>query len=305
MRFVEGTGLEVLRGDARTLRLQTLRFSTFLIAHVKVDAFRVRWPRRRPSSQSRFLFLFISQGSVELRGDARRVASPEGGLCLVFPGTEPVEIETIASSELVAFSFDAKEIAPLTLRPEDIGVLTPRSTIIRACYAYLRSIVTADADPSAENTAVLRSLTRNVAGALGAEAIRYHPRGDHFAYAQQVIGEMSSDPRFAADALAAKCGISRRTLNRLYQRNGTQVAKEIRRARSQSAMELLVSYPDIDLCQIARLSGFGSEHTLTRSFQELFGVTPSAVRSGSRVPPERRVGRGSLGSMSASRGERS
>lgn len=87
---------------------------------------------------------------------------------------------------------------------------------------------------------------------------------------------------------AAKLGISRRTLERLFARHvGHSPAAEIGRARLERVRELLAE-TDLSLGVIARRVGIGHVETLHRVFKKRFGTTPGGYR---RTTPGSPTGR--------------
>lgn len=282
--FIEGTGIRILEGDSVGLRVHALRFNTFMVVRVHVPHMHVIWSRDRPTAQRRYLYLFVNRGLVEFLGDARHVSAEGGGLCIAFPGREPVEMRTLAPSELIYFTFDESEIAPYGLTPPEIGRISPRSTVFRASYAYLQAIATSDAPEGLEDSAVLRSLTKDVARALVVETQSRDTPDTALQIAQQVIAEQASRRSFTPDELARRCGVSRSTLTRLFAARGMSASREIRRHRAQHALYLLSEHPDMPLSVIAATAGFGSTSAMTRSFEELYEATPGTLRRKARGP---------------------
>ncbi|WDH78693.1 helix-turn-helix domain-containing protein [Microbacterium esteraromaticum] len=278
--FLRGAGLDLISGDPRLLEFKAMRFSTFLISHLRTPAIHVRWSRARVTAQSRYLLIFANHGSVSIDGEADRWVSAGGGLGVVFPGDEPVDLQISEQSEAVLFAFDRDEIAPHILTPTNIGDIRPGTSVFRAAYAYLQAAVDVPriADQPDEATEVLRTLTREVARALMKAAITEHRSSDTFLRAQRTIDEHSVDPEFDVDALAAHCNVSRRTLDRLYEHQGLRPAQEIRRSRAQRAFPLLTASTSLTLDEVVAASGFRSVTTMNRALLAVYGVSASAAR---------------------------
>ena len=275
--FLTGAGIQVLSGDARMLEMTAMRFNNFFIAHQRTPALSVRWARRIAHFQSRYLFLFVRQGSVVVEGDASRWARSDSGLCIVFPGEAPVDMICADGTELILFTFDRSEVAPDVLTLSNMGDMRVSTNILRSAYAYLSALV--DAPPvSGEPTEVLRSLTREVARALTRTSIGEVPSDAGFHQAQRVIDARSMDPDFDIESLAAQCAVSPRTLGRIFARQGLTPAHEIRRSRAQRALPLLMESPRLTLDEIAAASGFRSISTMNRALLASYGMSASAAR---------------------------
>ncbi|SER96758.1 Helix-turn-helix domain-containing protein [Propionibacterium cyclohexanicum] len=278
--FFEGAGIRVLAGDPLRLRMQALRFSTFIIVRMATPDFAVEWTRQRITARRRFLFIFVSRGCLEIGGHAQYWTSDGGGLCIIFPGSESATIRTREPSEMVFFSFDEEEISPHRLTRDTVGDITPASIVFRAAYSYL--LAAAHEPSTASNLegdlATLRSLTREVARALAAAATVTRPPERLFATAQSELHKRFRHPSFGPAELAAVCGVSRSTLDRTFGRHDLQVSREIRRARVEHAMSLLSAEPAVQLDEVVHASGFGSRASMNRAFREAFGVPAATAR---------------------------
>ncbi|WP_437582535.1 helix-turn-helix domain-containing protein [Paramicrobacterium sp. CJ85] len=91
---------------------------------------------------------------------------------------------------------------------------------------------------------------------------------NHFGVAMSVISSRKTDPHLSVASLAESLSLSVRQLNRVFQKEGTTVAREIRRARMLEARRLLENSPAsqrLSLDRIASLSGFPSVAALRRA----------------------------------------
>lgn len=88
------------------------------------------------------------------------------------------------------------------------------------------------------------------------------------------------DPSLDASAVAAGCGISRRTLFRALSADAETLTGLIRRLRVSRAQQLLRAAPERPLPIVARECGFGSVAHLHRVFRAATGTTPGAYRAG-------------------------
>ncbi|MEV7618797.1 helix-turn-helix domain-containing protein [Microbacterium sp. NPDC089321] len=284
--FIRGTGLEVLEGDPRLLELKAIRFDDYLVGRVRAPAMRVLWGRTRQPAGSRYTVVFVNHGAVTVDCSAPTWASSEGGLCVVFPGTEPIEMHTEDGTEMIVFTFDRSEIAPHVLTNANMADIRPGMTVLRATYAYLSALVDEprSSDAAEEQSEVLRALTRDVAVAFTRTAIVDDHYEGTLLLAQRRIDESSSDPGFGVERLAAACNVSRRTLDRVFEKNRLRVAEEIRRSRSRRAFALLTENRALGLKEVAEASGFGSITTMNRALRATYGVSAGGVRATRAVP---------------------
>ncbi|MFC0437627.1 AraC family transcriptional regulator [Kutzneria buriramensis] len=90
----------------------------------------------------------------------------------------------------------------------------------------------------------------------------------------------ASDPGLDAAAVAAACGISRRTLFRALA-DDEPFTSLLRRYRVERAQQMLLSNPRRSLAAVAAESGFAGTTQLHRAFQRVTGDTPGCYRSSS------------------------
>ncbi|MEO3869249.1 helix-turn-helix domain-containing protein [Nonomuraea sp. B12E4] len=88
------------------------------------------------------------------------------------------------------------------------------------------------------------------------------------------------DPGLDAAAVAAGCGMSRRTLFRALAADGEPLTTLIRRLRVAQAQQLLRARPALPIAAVALNCGFAGTAQLHRAFRSLTGTTPGAYRTG-------------------------
>ncbi|MFB7843781.1 helix-turn-helix domain-containing protein [Microbacterium sp. NPDC056052] len=281
--FLRGAGLRVLNGDPQLMRVRALRFNAFMIAQVQSGAMAIEWTRTRPHSHRRYLFMFVNRGAISFDGDSRVWTNLSGGLCLIFPGRTPVDVHIDEASEFVVFSFDQAEIDPYVLSPTNMDEAKTRSTAFRAIYAYLQAVTEQPRIKEDEkDSRILRALTQDVARTVAIAAMGDWGSDGVFQHAQRVIHEQAVDPDFDVDQLATQCGVSRRTLNRIYAKHDLHAAAEILRTRTQNAMALISENHAIGVETVAAASGFNSLSTMARAFKKAYGTSPSDLRAKQR-----------------------
>lgn len=85
-----------------------------------------------------------------------------------------------------------------------------------------------------------------------------------------------ADPSLDADAAAAACHVSRRTLYRILGREG--VATRLRRMRIEQAQAMLLREPGRPVASVGFACGFDSESGFHRAFRAAAGMTPGEYR---------------------------
>lgn len=98
--------------------------------------------------------------------------------------------------------------------------------------------------------------------------------------ALRCIGESALEPDFNINRLAAKVGISRRSLQRLFERNGDTVTARLLAARLDNAWNRLAdqSGEAAPVVSVAYDCGFNDLSYFYRAFRARFGQTPGRVR---------------------------
>ncbi|GAA4751929.1 helix-turn-helix domain-containing protein [Modestobacter marinus] len=87
-----------------------------------------------------------------------------------------------------------------------------------------------------------------------------------------------TDPGLDADAVAAACHLSRRTLFRLFESEPESLGDALRRLRVAAAQRLLREAPRLPLAAVAGRCGFSGDAQFHRAFRTVTGMTPAAYR---------------------------
>jgi AraC-like DNA-binding protein len=92
----------------------------------------------------------------------------------------------------------------------------------------------------------------------------------------QFLRRNLADPSLDADAVAAACHVSRRTLYRILGADG--VATRLRRMRIEQAQAMLLREPGRPVASVGFACGFDSESGFHRAFRTAAGMTPGEYR---------------------------
>lgn len=102
------------------------------------------------------------------------------------------------------------------------------------------------------------------------------------AVAEQVraaIARAAPDPDVGAEAIAAACHISRRTLFRVLAAEGRTLRELLRAERIRRARAVLRAEPHLPVAVVASRCGFSGASAFHRAFREATGTSPGAFRS--------------------------
>ncbi|WP_238335792.1 DNA-3-methyladenine glycosylase 2 family protein [Serinicoccus kebangsaanensis] len=109
----------------------------------------------------------------------------------------------------------------------------------------------------------------------------WHVRGDVVARAVRLIADGVVD-REGVGGLAAQLGYSTRQLERLVRAELGAGPLALARAQRAQAARLLVEGTTLSMAEIAHAAGFSSIRSFNATVQDVYAVTPSALRSGAR-----------------------
>ncbi len=126
----------------------------------------------------------------------------------------------------------------------------------------------------------LRALITPIVVAMAASASADWSHGHLRAQVLAMINEHSSDPNLTSQMLAERLGISRRSLQRLFEDQPHTVAELITARRVQQAVALLKDPDALDLTvdQISGLVGFRKGISMRRAVLNATGRLPSELR---------------------------
>ena len=127
-------------------------------------------------------------------------------------------------------------------------------------------------------------------GGLLALVLRNHgrnPAPQQSGLAERIIAairEQCCDPELSADCVAASLGISKRYLYTVLAGTGTTFGKEIMAARLEASRNILANpgFDNLQIGEIAYLSGFLDQGHFSRRFRSRFGQSPRAFRETSK-----------------------
>ena len=257
--------IEVGEGNAQTFFARLLRMDRFTITHIRAAEGAVTWRPSPGIGENRFMFVFVAKGNLTVVADETRFAATEEAILVAFPGKGPITMSSTSPLEAMAFTFDASEVAPLTLTPNTVHMMHPSSSIFLASYHLLHALVFAGTPEEEEDSAALRSLLQGTARGLLRAA--HVPTITLQESVRAIIAEQHTNPTLDLRQIAAQLSISLSTLYRAYANEPFSPAEQLRRARAETARARLSEQPDISIAELCRHSGFGSVSSLRRALR--------------------------------------
>jgi len=99
------------------------------------------------------------------------------------------------------------------------------------------------------------------------------------------IAAKYADPELSSASVAEHLGLSRRSLQRLFEDEDRTVAQRIQEVRTSHAVARLKDrrFANVSLGEIATLAGFGSTVAMRRAVQDATGLTPTDLRRNALV----------------------
>jgi AraC-like DNA-binding protein len=202
------------------------------------------------------------------------------GMCLVIPSSAPFAVSYRSSAVLTFCELPAAVASrrygladgPVTafdVHPVARELLRSVSSLEAAARRHLAGPAAVPHDDVVRVTSVLIDALVNGRGTP--DTLSLH------AAALGVLEGSAADPDLSAAAVAARLGVSVRTLHRAFQ-GGPTLLEELTRLRLERAAGMLASHPERSVSEVAHACGFGSHSRFAALFREHHGAVPSAWR---------------------------
>ncbi|MER6524002.1 helix-turn-helix domain-containing protein [Streptomyces sp. NPDC001508] len=266
--------------------LRTDRIGDLGITTVECDPGRVhRSPRRIAHGDGRDIFVTVqSTGRAQVEQDGRTTELRAGDIGFfetvrpfqtAFPERFRLKIFAVPRALLGRSEADLRQLTGLAVRPSG-GLPALLAPLLERLADTSESYATPVAERLAEGVIDLMAAT--VADRLG-EDPAVLPGADRVLplRIKTFIRWHLSDPGLTPRAIADAHGISVRYLHRMFEAEGTTVARWIRELRlHECRRELAVRAPgSVSLGQVARRWGFPSAARFSRAFRSAFGLSPT------------------------------
>jgi AraC-like DNA-binding protein len=189
--------------------------------------------------------------------------------------------------ELLCLRFRPEAVAPLSGNPSPrVGRKIPgENEKLRLLTRYVRLLDESEPLESADARALVTrhicDLAALAVGAAGDDSEFAHERSLHDVRLRAVSAHI--DKRISAtlslEGVAASLGISPRTVQRLFERQGTSFSEFVLARRLARAHASLAAGNGRPIGDIAMACGFGDISYFNRSFRARYGATPSDIRN--------------------------
>ncbi|MFT4231193.1 MAG: helix-turn-helix domain-containing protein [Leucobacter sp.] len=247
------------------------------------------------TSQPRLRLYALRHGSLRAAaGESLDLSSQQAVLTL----TDGYRLQALSECTLLVID------APIELAQQVIGrqfdqsflLLDDESQLLRPTIAFADQLPGRDRfeRPSSLSSYYIERLLQEMLLALIVDGMSAN-RGrsvaraplDPFKLALSVIQIRSNDPEMTTDVIAEEVHLSRRQLERLFQKHGTSVAAEVRRSRVMQAASMLrdPQYSALSVDQLAQFVGFSGGSSLARAMSSEGMDSPSKLRAGVRGEP--------------------
>lgn len=264
-------------------RRRTGAFGTVTITDITLRNRSAITPDVAPEKDDICLALVID-GAVRVVGGTSTLTSGTG---LLLEGASLGEITAVGDGTLVVLTMPDRG----NVRNDVAGRLLPitgDAPLMKLVTALVANILALDDELDWVSRHAVESMLTDVSRLLIAQVIRHRrsPRAPEvFGAAIAMIATHCVETDLTVVRVARHVRLSQRQLERAFQRRGTTISREIRRARVEHAVALLKdeSRHGLTIDQIAGLVGFSNSSSLARAMQTEGCASPATVRDRARA----------------------
>ena len=204
--------------------------------------------------------MFCTSGTVHVSIGDEHAQVPTGGAIVVEPGATEFRLSTPGSrTELLLFSVDTGALGEANYPKDSTLHALTEPALVAFAYGAARGFTNAPLPTTPQAAAVANASAEAVGRALNSQWLQPIERGDDaFARALHFIRVHANEPLINPEGIAESLGISLRSLQVLFSRNGLTVQRVLRRQRYVNARILLANEPGLTLTAAASRAGFGS-----------------------------------------------
>lgn len=249
-------------------QIRLARFPGMTFANLLLPRMHINWVRDSDSNGTCVVYL-VRKGSIEITGDEGIVRRGPGAM-YVLPGASTVSLKvTEPETELVYLRVPAAMVSGVTR--EELGSVPTGAIsqgLIAPLYAFIASLCSLcisdddDSDPLA--TAAIE-VTRSAVRLILGDPVK--TERSLFSRAIEIILNDYPVKSLSVGTIATRLGVSPRTLQLAFQKEGASVATEIRHVRAVAAANLRLEHPQLSRARVAELTGFATVGTLDRALR--------------------------------------
>lgn len=241
----------------------------------------------QPDAQDSIICTFIVSGHP-VATCAETVHSAKPGTAWVHKRSSSVEIRWPGEGVLVGAVLPGRVLNELGLAiGTSLTDLSERSSLIGPTQQFISGIATGETPIPSIAAHYMKNLIHEMVGGMlledsGVVLTEGPNRPSIYDQAMSTIASRVSDAALSPDVVARELNVSLRHLQRDFEKRGTSVAKELRQARVDLALRLLLSEGNgaaLSLEEIAVRSGFASLGHLRRTLKAAGHSAPSYLRA--------------------------
>ena len=281
----------IARGSSFHVQARTARFGTFDVSYLVHGPMQMlptenSWGRAVKTLR----LLVVLDGEVTLRygdsthGESLTLRRREGALVLGWSGVSYLA-NAPARVVIVDVPSDHDALGGLAETAPFVGGGS-ESALLSALAAFALDLLRQDVDSltpavRAQVTDSLESLISGTVSTLAVPSGGDWNRRSQRMHVIRYIATHYADPQLGPTTLAAHLGMSKRSLQRLFEGEKQSVSQLIQTKRVDQVLLRLRDprYSSTSLDELAVLTGFGSALALRRAVQAATGRTPSALRA--------------------------
>jgi len=285
---------QTLRNRARTVadrpgeqnRTRSTRFGDINVTYLEHGAVNLESDiELLPRHEDDLRLIVLLEGELNLKHEeaSTTLAKRDSGLIL---GSAPVAYSAAEECRIVICDIPASH-GGLAAVPRSAPYVVERAdaAVPSALGAFLVDLLRQDSQrispiARAQIADVLRTLVTSTVMSLAvAGCSGWDLRRQRLA-ALRHISTRYADPDLSSASVAEHLGLSRRSLQRLFEDEDRTVAQQIQEVRTQHAVARLKDkrFSQVSLSEIATLAGFGSTVAMRRAVQDATGLTPTDLR---------------------------
>lgn len=244
-------------------------------------------PRSQGISQEGDFYIELQRfGTSQLSQDGRTAFLRQGDFCF-FDMSRPVSWSFDDDYSLFKILIPREKFSNRLGNTQNITAKAIRSNSVTGALVYsfiLKYVPFLDAIPPLHAQHLADILLNLIATSLSELSMTAPTQSlGHstlFYIAQQYLEKHLSDPKLSVTECASACGISVRSLQKLFQEQGTSVNRWVHQQRLERYKVALMNplMADKNITQIAYDCGFNDISNLSRRFKAEFMVTPSEYR---------------------------
>jgi AraC-like DNA-binding protein len=232
-------------------------------------------------------FIWSDGGLVNAmqRGRSHDLAAGQG---ILLSSAEFGHVATPRGGRYNGFAVSREILSAGGFNPDDLPLLRfdPQSPSYRMLKAYTRFAQEQVAASSAEGRNLMGAHLAELACLAFRDALALPESGPNAAVAarfdlcKDYIARRGSDPELALPEIAAACGLSVRTIQMMFEAEGTTFSRFLLEMRLGRALAMLQdqALSGLRIIDIALKCGFSDVSYFNRRFRSHFGDTPKSVR---------------------------